>query len=168
MYSLIRPLRALVKGLCANDSSHQLAAGMALGMVIGLVPKGNLIAAILLVVLLSLKINRGTGLCSAFLFTWVGALLDPISHRIGWVVLKAKSVEALFTWMIDLPVIPWTSFNNTVVLGSFLLAMGGLIPLYLGSQMLFEKYTEPVIARLTQYKLYHVLLGGELATRWKV
>ena len=44
--SVLRPVRGFVQALLAHDASNQLAAGFALGMVLGLVPKGNLIARV--------------------------------------------------------------------------------------------------------------------------
>ena len=80
---LLRPGRALVKALTDADSSKQVAFGFALGMLIGLVPKGNLIALALGVVLFGSRANLGAGALAALTFTWLGLLLDPISHLIG-------------------------------------------------------------------------------------
>ena len=48
---LMRPLRHLVQGLVANDSPRQVATGFTLGMLIGLMPKGNLIILVLTLLL---------------------------------------------------------------------------------------------------------------------
>ena len=42
-YGLIRPFRFLVQALTAENTPRQLAWGLAIGVAIGLVPKGNLI-----------------------------------------------------------------------------------------------------------------------------
>lgn len=168
MFALIRPFRALAKALQANDSPRQLALGAAIGMLIGLMPKGNLTAWFLIAILFSTQVNRGVGLCAAFLFTWVGSLVDPLSHGIGLAVLNIKMIEPLFTWLADLPVVPWTSFNNTIVMGSLLLGAGLFYPTYRVSKYLFETYTPVVVEKLHRFKIYQVLFGTEFATRWKV
>ncbi len=47
----IRPIRFLIQGIAGADTPRQLALGFAIGMVIGLVPKGNLTAVALSMIL---------------------------------------------------------------------------------------------------------------------
>jgi uncharacterized protein (DUF2062 family) len=62
--NVARPLRRAARALVAGDWSRQLAAGFALGMVVGLVPSGHLIAVSLCVLLFSLRVNKGLGLAA--------------------------------------------------------------------------------------------------------
>jgi hypothetical protein len=56
MFSAIaRPIRVTLTALVATESSSQLAAGFALGLVIAIAPQGNLIALSLGVLLFSLR-----------------------------------------------------------------------------------------------------------------
>lgn len=168
MFFFIQPLRALIDALKSNDSPRQIAFGVALGMAIGLVPKGNLLSAALLVMLFSLRVNHGAALSSAFVFTWIGLLLDPLADWLGEAVLTMKSLEPLFITMYDAPLIPWTSFNNTVVLGSLILASVGFYPLYLATRQFVARHGEQVVERLQKYRAFQVLCGADLATRWKI
>jgi hypothetical protein len=66
MFSYVAgPLRQAAMALVAGDWPRQLAAGFALGMVVGLVPRGNLIAVSLCVLLFSLRVNKGFELAPA-------------------------------------------------------------------------------------------------------
>ena len=168
MFSFVRPLRALVKGLQANDSPRQMAFGVALGMLIGLVPKGNLIAILLITILFAIKVNRGSGLASAFVFSWVGVLLDPLSHYIGGSILTMSALEPTFVWLSEMPLVPWTNFNNTVVMGSVVLGLFLFYPVYRASKPSFEILAPIVVAYLSRYKLYHILTGTDFATRWEI
>lgn len=55
----VAAVRKMTRALLACDSSGQLAAGFALGMIVGLVPQGNLIGLSLCVLLFSLRCNKG-------------------------------------------------------------------------------------------------------------
>ena len=165
MFSLLKPFRFLAKALTAQASARELALGFAIGAVVGLVPKGNLLAIALMMVLGSLRVNLGAGMASAFLFSWVGMLLDPISHKIGQFVLTANVLEPMWTWMFNKPVIPWTAFNNTIVMGSFLSGLLLVYPLYKVSEPLFAKYAPPLAERLQKFKITKLLLGTEWAGR---
>ena len=53
----LRPLRYLAQALILETTPRQLAWGFALGMLIGLIPKGNLIAVALMTLCCALRIN---------------------------------------------------------------------------------------------------------------
>ena len=61
MYAWLRPVRALLTLLSSADSPRQIALGFALGMLVGLVPKGNLIAVALVTLLFAARVNLGWG-----------------------------------------------------------------------------------------------------------
>src|SRR5215467_8981886 len=121
--AIVRPLRQAIGALVASDSPRQLAAGLALGMVIGLVPKGNLIALSLCVLVFSLRVNTSLALVAAFAFSWAGSVLDPFAGKLGLQVLSIASMQATYASVFNLPLGPWLGFNNTVVMGSLLIGL---------------------------------------------
>jgi uncharacterized protein (TIGR03546 family) len=137
--SLLRPIRSLVAALLAHDAPNQLAAGFALGMVLGLAPKGNLIALSLLVLLFSLRVNAGIGLLAAFAFSWVGPVLDPFTDKLGAYVLTVGAMQSTYAAMFHLPLGPLFAFNNTVVVGSLLVGLWALYPTYWISLVAFRR-----------------------------
>lgn len=86
---LLRPFRLFFKALVVDATPRQMAFGFALGVLVGLVPKGNLLAVSLMMLMCSLRVNLGVGLATVFATTWAGVLLDPITHRIGEFLLKS-------------------------------------------------------------------------------
>src|SRR5262245_14109023 len=73
----LRPLRFLATALVLETTPRQLAWGFALGMLIGLIPKGNLIAVGLMMLFCALRINAAAGTAAICLFTFAGMYLDP-------------------------------------------------------------------------------------------
>ena len=161
----LRPIRFFFKALITDSTPSQMALGFALGVVIGLVPKGNLIAISLMVVLSAIRVNLGMGMLAAFAFSWAGVLLDPLTHRIGQALLTAEQLTPFWTELWNQPMAPWTKFNNTIVLGSFVLGMTLLVPIFLIAKPIFQKYTPAWADRLQKFKLVQVLHGTELSTR---
>ena len=162
---ILRPSRALVKVLCDTDSPRQIALGVAIGMLIGIVPKGNLLAIMLGTVLFVSRANLASGAASAFLFTWVGFLLDPLSHRVGLGLLKCGPLQGIWTWLFDLPLVPWTALNNTVVMGSLVLGLALFYPLLRFSEPLIAKAAPRLRERLLRYHIGKVLLGMDVVSR---
>jgi uncharacterized protein (TIGR03546 family) len=133
-----KPLRNLLRIFTAERSPHQLALGLALGVLIGILPKGNLLAASATFLLFALRVNLGMGLTAIFLVSLMAPDLDRLTHGIGTRVLQVPAVYALLSRSYDLPLVPWTSLNNTVVVGSLLLGLLLMYPTYHIGRSLFE------------------------------
>jgi uncharacterized protein (TIGR03546 family) len=134
----IAALRKFCRVLLASTAPEQLALGFTIGMVIGLVPKGNLIALSLCVLLFSMRCNKGLGLAAAVAFAFVGAWTDPFAHRLGLAVLSYQPIQSTYASIFALPLGPWLGFNNTVVTGSLLMGLYAAYPVYLLTRLFFK------------------------------
>ena len=123
-------LRKVVRSLLAGDSPGQLAAGFTIGMIIGLMPKGNLIALSLCVLLFSLRCNKGLRPRGRDCVFVRRAWTDPFAHKIGLYALTLDSMQATYASTFNLPLGPWLGFNNTVVTGSLLMGLYVAYPVY--------------------------------------
>ena len=92
------------------------------------------------------------------MLTWVGVLLDPLSHRIGLGLLHLTWLRPVWTWLYNLPLAPWTSFNNTVVLGSLVLGLALLYPLYRVAEPLAAWALPRTVEKLSKYPVARMLL----------
>jgi uncharacterized protein (TIGR03546 family) len=167
----IKPVRFLVSIFRDLNSPRQIAAGFALGMLVGLVPKGNLTAAVLATLILMLRVNLAAGMLGALVFSWVGLALDPIADRIGYFVLAQPRLLPVWQALWEQPLMPWTALNNTVVLGSLLLGISLWYPVYhVASRNLawiLDRYAERIQGRLKRYRMYHLLVGADVASSWR-
>ncbi len=137
IYKLVKSVR---RALLSEDSAKQLAWGIALGLLLGLVPKGNLLAPCLLLGILCLAVNHTLAIATAAVVTLTGGFIDPLSHRIGLEILSQPSARDVLADFQRLPVAPWLSLNNTVVLGGFTLGLAALLPVYWVARPLLERY----------------------------
>ena len=87
MFVIVRPLRIALKALICESTPRQLALGFALGMLIGLVPKGNMTAVALGIVLAASRANLGIAAATIVAFSFASPWLDPMSHEIGTYLL---------------------------------------------------------------------------------
>ena len=127
---VVSSFRSTAQSLIASNSPGQIAAGFTLGMIIGVVPKSNLIALSLCVLLFSMRCNRVFGLIAAVLFSCVAMWTDPFAHKLGLYVLCAPSLQASYASMYSMPLGPWMGFHNTVVCGSLLMALYAAYPVF--------------------------------------
>ena len=155
----LKPLQFFLRALASDNSPGQLAAAFSLGLLIGLVPKGNLLAAALMLVLCVFRVNLGLGLLAAFVFSWIGVLLDPVADRLGYWLLTMPSLQSLWSQFFDLPVAPWTALNNSVVLGNFVigLVLAGIS--YPWLKPILARHAARWMAYLQRYRIVKVLWG---------
>jgi uncharacterized protein (TIGR03546 family) len=126
----VRPFRRAIQLLVSYQLPHELAAGITIGMIVGLMPKGNLIALSLCVLLFSLRVNAGLGLAAAVAFSWLGPLGDAFADKLGGLVLTAGPLQPTYAAAFQLPLGPWLDFDNTVVAGSLLIGLYVAYPVY--------------------------------------
>ena len=146
MFASIRPLRYLWKALTAENSPRQIAWGFALGILVGLIPKGNLTAWLFGCLLLATRVNLGVGMLTAMTVTALSPTIDPLTHALGLRLLSLDAAKSLLMRWHDAPFVPWLRLNNTVVLGSTTL---GLILLY-PAKHIAETSASSILPRLAR------------------
>jgi len=161
----IQCLRLFLRSLTAECSHREIAAGIAGGVLLGLVPKENLLAVMLMIGISSIRLSLPALFFSTFLFSWIAISLDGICAAIGEFLLMHQDLQPLWIWLYNQPIVPWTNFNNTIVLGSFVLGSALVIPSYLAALPLVERYAPVVIQRMQKYRLATWLWGAEWAER---
>ncbi len=162
---LLRPFRFLANALSAESTPNQMAWGFALGVAVGFVPKGNLLALILVTILGASRVNLGAGALATFLVSWLAMLVDPLLESVGAWLLTRESLHSTWTWMYNAPVLPWTKFNHAVVLGGFVVGLAAVYPSYRLSRPLFEKYAPVVADRVRKWWIARLLWGTDVGGR---
>lgn len=165
MFLIIRPIRLALKALLEQSTPGQLAFGFAFGVLIGLIPKGNLLVVTLSVILAASRANIGVAAASVLVVSFISSYFDPVSHSIGHWLLSHPSLQGTWTHLYNMPLMPWTDFYNTIVIGSFALGVMLLYPLYRISKPFFEKYSEKFGNWVKKFWITRVLLGVEWADR---
>jgi uncharacterized protein (TIGR03546 family) len=163
---LLRPLRLLAQVLTANDSPRQTAWGFALGMMVGVLPKGTLLAIALAMLLCALRVNRAAGLLAIGVFSYVGWALDDFAHRLGALALTWEPARATFTALYDAPLGPWLGFNNTVVMGQIVIGLYLFYPAYRLAYVVAARVQPRISQWLMRYRIIRWLKGAELGAQW--
>jgi uncharacterized protein (TIGR03546 family) len=131
-------VRSIVRSLLAGNGAGQLAAGFTLGMIIGIMPKSNLIALTLCIAMFSLRCNKGLGLVTAIAFSFVGPWIDPFAHKVGLAMLGVGSLQTTYATVFNWPFGPWIGFNNTVVTGTLLIGLYVAYPTFWFTRLFFR------------------------------
>jgi uncharacterized protein (TIGR03546 family) len=155
-------LRQFIKGLTSDTDPRQIGWGIAIGFVIGLIPKGNLTAQLLLVLLMALKVNIPMGLIAMFLVSFVNPLFDKVTDPLGYALLTSDALAPLWTALYNMPVMPWTGFNNTVLLGGLLTGLVLFVPVYFAGRAFGVYYNARLRDKVMNSKLVKSLKASIL------
>ncbi len=111
-------------------SPAQLAWGTAIGLSLGLIPKDNLLAILLVIGMLLLRINHLLAATIAIVFSLLGRWVDLLTHPLGLALLSFPLVRSGVSWIVNMPVLAWTRLNNTSVMGGFAVGMTATVPVF--------------------------------------
>ncbi len=157
MTLLLKQIFAFVKLLNSDTGHNQLAAGLACGLVLGFAPILSLQALLILLVIFFFRVQMGAAFLSAFFFKFVAYLLDPAFNEVGKVILENKSLRPLFISMYNMPFVPLTRFNNSIVMGAGVISILLLPFAIIIFRILIIKYRVTVVARFQQTKFWKLV-----------
>jgi len=159
-------VKNFIQILRSGQTPRQIAAGFALGSMVGLMPFLTLQGLFLWLLILMFDVNLSAAILSATLFTLVAYLFDPVFHALGYFFLAdISALKGLWTSLYNAPIAPLTRFNNTVVLGSLLCSILLFFPVYFGMRSFVLAYRAHLHTKIEQWKIYQVISKSTLV-RW--
>ncbi len=126
----LTPRRFIWNALVSENGRKQIAWGIALGVLIGIVPKGNLMAVGLAAILFAVRVHLLSAMLTIAVCSLFGFLCDPFFDHMGRTILNVAPLQGLYARIYEMPFAPWTSFNNTVVMGTLFVGILQLYPTY--------------------------------------
>jgi len=168
MLALLKLIQSLIKTLHSAGTPGQVAAGMALGSALGLTPILNVHNLIVFSLLVLLNVSFGGGMLGWALFVPLGFLLDPLFDRIGLSLLTAPSLRPLWTDWTNTPILPFTNFNNTIVLGSFVSWVVLALPIFFAARYGIARYRATVGERVRQSRFYKAITASQVYNVYKM
>lgn len=168
MFTLLKLIQSIIKTLHSEGTPGQVALGIALGSVLGLSPLMNVHNLIVFSAIVLLNVSFGGGMLGWALFVPVGFLLDPVFDRIGASLLGAPSLRPLWTSWYNTPLVPYTNFNNTVVLGSVVAWLVLLVPIFFAARWAVARYRATIGERVRRSKLYKAVTASRVYNWYKL
>ncbi|MGH7613463.1 MAG: TIGR03546 family protein [Gemmatimonadales bacterium] len=160
---LLKLLQSLFKALHSEGTPGQVALGIALGSILGLTPLFNLHNLAIAALILLFNVSVPGALLGWAMFVPLGFALDPLFEALGrQLLLETPALVPLWTSLANVPVVPLTNFNNTVVLGSLAFALLAFVPIWLGMRWGVRRYRETIGERVQQSALYRAVTASRL------
>jgi uncharacterized protein (TIGR03546 family) len=162
-------IRSLIRALNSEGTPGQLAAGLALGAILGLTPLASLHNVAVFGLIVILNVSFLAAMLGWALFVPIGFLLDPVFDGLGGaLLLGTPALRPLWTLLYNAPVVPLTDFNNTVVLGSLACSLVFSVPLFFGARWGVVRYRATVVERVRRSALYRMVTASKLYTWYRL
>lgn len=160
---LLKMLKQIVVIFQTDISPNQVAWGFALGAILGLVPN-MFMKLVLFIIIMMFRVNVSAAFVAWAIYEILSFALDPLFDVIGYQILNISFLNAFYTWLYNLPVIPFTKFNNTVVMGSLIAGIILIIPNMIIAKKLLVYYRTHLREKVSKWKIVKILTATILAT----
>jgi uncharacterized protein (TIGR03546 family) len=168
MLALLKLIQSIIKTLHSEGTPGQVAAGIALGSALGLTPLVNVHNLIVFTLIVILNVSFGGGMLGWALFVPVGFLLDPAFDAIGRQLLSAPSLRPLWTDWFNTPLLPYTNFNNSVVLGSVVGWLFLAVPIFFAARYGVARYRATIGERVRRSRFYQAVTASKLYNVYRI
>ena len=147
---MISYIAKLLKSLNTNSHPGEIAHAVAIGVLLGFMPKDNALWYLLFVFFLFVRVHKGALLLTTLAASLLTRLFDPLFDAIGYAVLTFSPLEPVYAALLDIPFVAFTKFNNTVVAGAVVSSLILYIPVYILIRILIKSWRThlaPALAR---------------------
>ena len=147
MTLILKQLFNFIALLNSETGTNQIAAGIACGFLLGCSPLFSLQTLLIILIILFFRVQIGAASIAAFFFSFLAYLLDSVFHDLGSAVLETNSLRPLFTILYNMPILPYTRFYNSIVMGAGIFALLVFPLIFWLSRILVNKYRERILLR---------------------
>ena len=161
---MIKGIAKLIIALNGNVKKGQIAAGLAWGFLLGLVPAGNFFWIVLLLISFFFNHHHGSKFLVMAVVKLFSPLIAPPLDLLGWEILHIGALQPMFTSMYNMPFVPFTKFNNTLVAGGIAAGAVLSVPLFFIFMPLIDLYRNTVGQKIRNSKIVRAILKFPLFT----
>jgi len=150
---MLGPIAKLIAALNGNLKKSQIAAGFSWGLLLGLIPAGNVFWIVLFVVSFFFKHHHASKLIVLAILKLASAAVAPLMDTVGWEILHIETLQGFFTALYNMPFVPFTKFNNTLVAGGLVSGIVLWLPVFLLILLLIPVYRNKIVPRIRNSKI---------------
>jgi uncharacterized protein (TIGR03546 family) len=162
------PLKWITKflaGINANSRPGEIAAGIACGFLLALQPGMTIVRIVVLALVFMLKINMPALFLSLFLFALASPVLDVPVDLLGGFILGLPALHEFFTSLYNMPLVPYTRFNDTLVMGGLALGIIAWLPVFFVFKALVTLYRNTLREKIVTSKLFKAFMKFPLVSK---
>lgn len=148
----------LFKSLNNNSHPGEIAHGVSCALLLGFLPKDNLLWYIVFIFCAFLRINKSAYGLMIIVFSFIAPFFDNFFDFIGYSVLTFSPFDSFFSFLIDIPFVSYTNFNNTIVMGALICGLVLYFPMYFISRLFVKIWRHTLAPKFKKLKIYKAIL----------
>lgn len=157
MLFIIQQFIALIKLLHSENSDSKIAWAFVLGLFASVSPVLSLQGVVFICIALFVRVQLGAFLLSWLLFSILTLPFVGIFHSLGASLLSLESLRAVYVFMQSGTFLSLTRFNNTIVLGGFLLALFFAPIFFVFFKWVIVNYRRTFVAYIKSTRVYYAI-----------
>ena len=161
---MLKLLAKVLKGLNSDSNPWSIAIAIGLGMIVGLTPFWSFHNLLIVVVAFLFRTHLASFWLSVAAFSILAVALAPLMNGFGNQLLGNPALHNLWTSLYQQDFWRLTQFNNSLLLGSFLLSLAAAIPVTLLGYWLVVRYRTQVMHRIQKVKLVQWLRATKIVS----
>lgn len=162
MTLILKQIYAFIKLLNSDTDTNPLAAGLSLGFLVGFAPFISLQTLLFFIIVFIFRVQIGAAFLSAFFFKFIAYLFDSPADMLGRAALEFPPLKPLYVMLYNLPIVPMTRFNNSIVMGSMIISFLLFIPSFFIFKKLIAQYRSTVVDRFKNTKLWKAFVATKI------
>jgi len=155
---MIKGIAKLILALNGNVSKTQIAAGFAWGILLGLVPAGNAFWIVLFLISFFFTHHHGGKIAALAIIKILYPIVAYPIDSVGWFVLHIDSLNKFFTQLYNMPFVPFTKFNNTLVMGGLVSGLILWLPIFFLFIALIPLYRNTLGPKIRNSKIVRAIV----------
>jgi len=155
---MIKGIAKLIVALNGNVKKSQIAAGLAWGVLLGLIPAGNFFWIVFFLISFFFSHHHGSKFLVMAIIKVCAPLIAPPIDLLGWAILHIEPLQGLFTSLYNMPFVPFTKFNNTLVAGGIAAGIVLSIPLFFVFMPLITLYRNTLGQKIRDSKIVMAIM----------
>ncbi len=150
---MIKKIVSFFKILNSNSNPAEVANAVCLGVMLGLIPKNNLLWYLIFVFFLFVRINKTAYFLITLLVSLIAPLTDSFFDVFGYKILTTPAFTPAFSKLLDIPFVAFTKFNCTIVCGSVVFSLLIYVPLFIICMIFIKFWRKTVTAAWNNSKI---------------
>jgi uncharacterized protein (TIGR03546 family) len=150
---MINQIAKLIVALNGNIGKKQIAAGFSWGVLLGLIPAGNIFWIVLFAASFFFMHHHVSKLLAIAILKLLSWAIAPLMDMAGWEILHIEALESFYTTLYNMPFVPFTKFNNTLVAGGLVSGIILWLPVFFLLLLLIPLYRNKLAPKIRENKL---------------
>ncbi|MCX8093598.1 MAG: TIGR03546 family protein [Candidatus Goldbacteria bacterium] len=162
---MIKTVKKILNFLNSQADPSQIAIGAILGLFAAFLSPAFFNVIFIFLIALLLNCNFGVFFVCTGLFKILTMGVDPIGDIIGKWILTQDFLLPLWKTLSQIPILTLTNFNNTVIMGNFIIGVIFIPLIWIITIKSVEYYRKNLRDKVKKFKIMQILTGVDLIER---